>query len=456
MAAAINIAGLFIDYNASFEHLDAIGNKRIAIITNVEIHELIHVVHDMRPGADSMPDFLVNDIPDPNDRPDTIHLSNGSVEPVNVVESGSFSGALSGANLQLTLTASMPSGWTYLRVPDPGNGQYVLTRVVRSDGTEILMSTNVWTTDRTFIGNGQRPIRENILHLFDYGSTGSYTLYYAPAAAADVIAPTSAVATLVSSVTSPLIQVTWSGQDNAGGDGIAFYDIYVSKDGGPFAIWLQNTALNSALFSGAPGSTYAFYSVATDAAGNRESSHALADTPVTIVPVITPGADTLGVAQGATVSVPIVKLLANDKDNGGFALTLTAVSPSSSQNGGVSINGNFVVYTASGGFSGQDSFTYTVIDGHGGSAQGTVAVTVTPASHVAPNIVSLNLDQGNNLVKLDFVGIPGRHYVVQMAETVGAPWQDISPTITANSTGLIHYETGIANSSGFFRIRVSN
>ena len=36
------------------------------------------------------------------------------------------------------------------------------------------------TTDRTFIGLARRPIRENILHLLDYNSTGNYTLTYEP------------------------------------------------------------------------------------------------------------------------------------------------------------------------------------------------------------------------------------------------------------------------------------
>jgi len=64
--------------------------------------------------------------------------------------------------------------------------------------------------------------------------------------------------------------VTWSGQDDADGSGIASYDIYVSENGGPYTIWLKNTTATSGQFSGTGGRSYAFYSVATDNVGHRE------------------------------------------------------------------------------------------------------------------------------------------------------------------------------------------
>jgi len=61
-------------------------------------------------------------------------------------------------------------------------------RVQRPDGSD-LPAENFWLTDRTFV-DGQRPIRENLLHLFDYNtntSSSTYTLYYA--SAVDIIPP---------------------------------------------------------------------------------------------------------------------------------------------------------------------------------------------------------------------------------------------------------------------------
>ena len=65
------------------------------------------------------------------------------------------------------------------------------------------------------------------------------------------------------------VQVDWSGIDSLqGGGGIASYTIFVSDNGGPFTPFLTNTTNTSALFTGQPGHTYGFYSVATDMAGN--------------------------------------------------------------------------------------------------------------------------------------------------------------------------------------------
>ncbi|HUT10528.1 MAG TPA: RHS repeat-associated core domain-containing protein [Thermoguttaceae bacterium] len=64
--------------------------------------------------------------------------------------------------------------------------------------------------------------------------------------------------------------VTWAGEDDENGSGIAAYDVYVSIDDGPFELWLDGTPETSATFTGPGGHTYAFYSIATDNVGHRE------------------------------------------------------------------------------------------------------------------------------------------------------------------------------------------
>jgi Bacterial Ig domain/Cellulose binding domain/Calx-beta domain len=81
------------------------------------------------------------------------------------------------------------------------------------------------------------------------------------------------------------------------------------------------------------------------------------------------------VGQPVTISV-----LANDSDPDGDSLAV--VSFTQGKSGAVSLKGDgTLTYTPSAGFSGPDSFTYVVSDGQGGTATGTVAVTVanTPA-----------------------------------------------------------------------------
>src|SRR5262249_35418045 len=209
---------------------------------------------------------LVNDVADLYDVPDTLHLSDGTVAPVSAISQASFNRAPTTNNLVVQMTVPFPAGWVYLNVADPGTNQFRLARAVRSDGLEIPMDDNVWTTERTFLGNARRPLHQNMLHLFDLNSTGSYTLYYSNLPPGDVTAPTSVVGPLPSDST-PSIPVSWSGQDNAGGSGVSFFDIYVSIDGAPFLQWQKETLDHSAVFQGQFGHTYRFYSVATDVAG---------------------------------------------------------------------------------------------------------------------------------------------------------------------------------------------
>jgi hypothetical protein len=85
-------------------------------------------------------------------------------------------------------------------------------------------------------------------------------------------APTSSVATLADVTNSTGSQVNWSGQDDAGGSGIATYNVYVSDNGGPFTLWQSATTATSAVYNGQYGHTYGFYSIATDNVGNVQAT----------------------------------------------------------------------------------------------------------------------------------------------------------------------------------------
>ncbi|HYH50024.1 MAG TPA: Ig-like domain-containing protein [Acidimicrobiia bacterium] len=69
-----------------------------------------------------------------------------------------------------------------------------------------------------------------------------------------------------------------------------------------------------------------------------------------------------------------ISVLANDSDSNGDALSITSVSTPA--HGTATISGPRIRYVPATGFAGVDSFTYKVSDGRGGSATGTVTVTV--------------------------------------------------------------------------------
>ncbi|MET0622696.1 MAG: CSLREA domain-containing protein [Pyrinomonadaceae bacterium] len=82
--------------------------------------------------------------------------------------------------------------------------------------------------------------------------------------------PASAVKQLAATQPYVVFYVNWSGSDT--GSGVRDYSVFVSEDGGPYNIWLSDTANTSGIFVGRPGKTYSFYSVARDRAGNVEAA----------------------------------------------------------------------------------------------------------------------------------------------------------------------------------------
>jgi RHS repeat-associated protein len=96
-------------------------------------------------------------------------------------------------------------------------------------------------------------------------------------------APTSMVAALPATQTSPNFDVSWAGQDDANGSGIASFTIFVSTDGGAFSPWLT-TSSTTAVYVGALGHSYGFHSIATDNVGNSQAIPSAAQAQ-TAVPV---------------------------------------------------------------------------------------------------------------------------------------------------------------------------
>lgn len=100
-----------------------------------------------------------------------------------------------------------------------------------------------------------------------------------------------------------------------------------------------------------------------------------ATVSVTVVPNQVPDAvdDSISVSGGSHTFDPRT----NDTDGDSDPLTITAVSTPTSGTAVIQSSGTEILYTPNGGFSGNDSFTYTISDGNGGSDTATVSATVT-------------------------------------------------------------------------------
>ncbi|MBI2918245.1 MAG: PD40 domain-containing protein [Chloroflexi bacterium] len=136
--------------------------------------------------------------------------------------------------------------------------------------------------------------------------------------------PSSQVVTLEGTRKEPRFEVSWSGVDE--GSGVQDYSVFVSRDGGPFMAWQANTALTSATFQGEPGSSYAFYSVARDRAGNLEDVPTSPDASTSVEKDVTASVKPTPAKPDASTSTekPGPSLLLPGLGLGGVAVLLLA------------------------------------------------------------------------------------------------------------------------------------
>ncbi|MEM7102504.1 MAG: T9SS type A sorting domain-containing protein [Bacteroidota bacterium] len=73
---------------------------------------------------------------------------------------------------------------------------------------------------------------------------------------------------------SSAFDLSWMGSDI--GSGVAGYALWVSQNNGPYELWTDTLTGNSVTFQGINGTTYDFYTIATDNVGNIEDDK---DTP---------------------------------------------------------------------------------------------------------------------------------------------------------------------------------
>jgi ELWxxDGT repeat protein len=224
-----SIQGKFIDYKATFEHINSLGIPELSLIKEVTIHELIRKVEVDHENPDNLPDFLVNGQFDANFYPDILYFSNGTTAPVTAVDTATIDAPPTLADLEVDVTVTVDAGWNYIRLAEPSNSQYEIQKVLRADGTEVGLDS-VWTTDRTFPATG-RPVYENILHFLDENSsagTTNYTIIYTPGGAS----VTDIVDVTPDPRSTPVNAITVNFSEAIKGDTFDYRDISLTLNGG--------------------------------------------------------------------------------------------------------------------------------------------------------------------------------------------------------------------------------
>lgn len=165
-------------------------------------------------------------------------------------------------------------------------------------------------------------------------------------------------------------------------------------------------------------------------------------------------ADFVNAQKKLTLNLSVADLLKNDSDPEGGALSISSVSNVSTNGGSVSLSDGFVVYTPANNFTGHDQFTYTLASSSGEQTQGIVTVNVLSLGLPPTNHLSIALASGDCFFL--FAGDAGQDYVVQFADSLNGPWQELSPILTAGTDGFIEYNDLNFPSSAtrFYRVRV--
>jgi hypothetical protein len=118
--------------------------------------------------------------------------------------------------------------------------------------------------------------------------------------------------------------------------------------------------------------------------------------------------DSVVTTTGTPVSITAAQLLANDSDADGDTVTVTSVATTTAAGGTVSgAAAGPWTYMPPPSFTGADSFNYTTGDGRGGSATGTVNVTVNPPAPPAgaPGLVAAySFNEGTGTAATDASG----------------------------------------------------
>ena len=174
-------------------------------------------------------------------------------------------------------------------------------------------------------------------------------------------------------------------------------------------------------------------------------SGSVTSTEVTVtVPNTDPvaGDDALETIKDNAATIDVADLLLNDTDADLDTLTFTGVSAASVEGGTVSESAGVVTYTPFSGFTGSDSFTYTIDDGWGGVVDGTVNVTVRTiyGSWAQSNGLTEGVDDGDgddpetdnlvNLLEFGFGTDPSASDNNPLAVTDGSSFTPGTPVVS--------------------------
>jgi len=176
------------------------------------------------------------------------------------------------------------------------------------------------------------------------------------------------------------------------------------------------------------------------------ASYTVKTLQVFIQPVPVPGTTNMIAVLGASTTLAASNLVALAGNPGNYPLSITAVSATSTNGSTVSLSGSNITYTPVA--LGPDQFTYTLSDGNGGTATGTVTV-VTGTYGIGGQVSGIALN--GRAVTLTFTGLPSYKYHVQISTNL-VNWNDVLIT-NVPAGGLFQFNAGTAQmQAAYYRL----
>ena len=166
-----SLQGEFNNYSATFENINPLGNPKLSILDELEIHELIrNVMIYTSDEEDGILDFLVNEQNDYLEYPDALYSSK-TLQRYNVSAGTILSVHTSSSGVEIR-TSSNSTGWNYYRYADT---QGILNQTASSvNGTKHEGNITVFIPpENSWISKVEDDSRMDawILHIVDYVET---------------------------------------------------------------------------------------------------------------------------------------------------------------------------------------------------------------------------------------------------------------------------------------------
>jgi len=174
------------------------------------------------------------------------------------------------------------------------------------------------------------------------------------------------------------------------------------------------------------------------------AGYAVKTLQVFIQPVPVPGTTNLLAVLGSSTILATSNLVALAGNPANYPLSVTAVSANSSNGSTLNLSGDNIIYTPAA--IGPDKFTYSLSDGHGGTAIGTVTVTGTNGLGGRASRIAFT----NGLASMTFTAISGYQYHVQVSTNL-INWNDALIT-NVPAGGFFQFSDNGALQAAYYRL----